>query len=79
VVAIPLSFLLCTCGFAVALTTGMATDGYEDAAIDYRDAILGSFIYGSIIFIGTSWFVIPLVGVLIAIIRLVLRRRHTDS
>ncbi|PYE11783.1 hypothetical protein DFR67_13129 [Williamsia limnetica] len=68
--AIPASYLTCGLGFSIALTIGLIGDGYSDSLADYLSAVLiGFFFWGTVIFIGTCYIVIPLFSVLIAVLR----------
>lgn len=68
--AIPISYVLCVLGVGLALTVGLATDDFEHSASEYVGAALAApLIWGTVVFIGTCYVVIPLVTTLIAAIR----------
>lgn len=61
---------MCGMGFSIALTIGLIGDGYSDSISDYLSAALvGFFVWGTVIFIGTCYIVVPVASLLIAVFR----------
>lgn len=61
---------MCGLGFSIALTIGLIGDGYSDSVSDYLSAALvGFFVWGTVIFIGTCYIVVPVTSLLIAVFR----------
>lgn len=68
--AIPVSYLVCAVGFSATLVSGMINDGHADSVRDYASAALvGFFLWGTLIFIGTCYILVPISGLLIALVR----------
>lgn len=52
-----------------------ALDGEEHSASEYVSTVLvGFFLWGTIVFVGTCWFLIPLMTSVIALIRYLFRK-----
>jgi|GEM_PF-5644004 len=68
--AIPVAYLVCAVGFTGAVVIGMIGDGSSDSASDYLSAGLVSFfLWGTVIFLGTCYVSVPVVGIAIAVLR----------
>jgi hypothetical protein len=68
--AIPVSYLVCAVGFSATLVSGMINDGHADSVRDYASAALGGFfVWGTLIFIGTCFILVPIAGLVIAVVR----------
>lgn len=68
--SVPVSYVMCGLGFSITLTIGLIGDGYSDSISNYLSAALvGFFIWGTVIFIGTCYIVVPVTSLLIAAVR----------
>ena len=65
-----MAYLVGAVGFTGAVVIGMIGDGSSDSASDYLGAIMVSFfLWGTIIFLGTCYVSVPVVGIAIALLR----------
>ncbi|MBX5333168.1 hypothetical protein HQO90_19410 [Rhodococcus fascians] len=72
--AVPITFVLCVAGTGMTLTIAYATGGDEHSASEYvSTALVGFFLWGTVVFVGTCRFLIPLVTSLTALVRYLYR------
>ncbi|MBA4021740.1 MAG: hypothetical protein C0482_05205 [Gordonia sp.] len=77
--AIPVSYLACSVSVTVAMVIGMLGDGYDASSSSFVSAVLvGFFLWGTMIFVATSYMTIPALTVTIAVVRYGLRRLRAE-
>ncbi len=77
--AIPVSYLACSVSVTVAMVIGMLGDGYDASSSSFASAVLvGFFLWGTMIFVATSYITIPALTVTIAAVRYSLRRLRAE-
>lgn len=72
--AIPVSYLACSGSVTVAVVIGMLGDGYDASSSSFVSAVMvGFFLWGTMIFVATSYITIPALAIAIAVVRYALR------
>lgn len=78
--AVPIGYVLTAASVAVALTTGYATDGFDHPFSEYfSTALVGFFLWGTMVFVGLCYLIVPLVATVMAIVRLFAHRRRNQK
>lgn len=77
--AIPVSYLACSVSVTVAMVIGMLGDGDDASSFSFVSTVLvGFFLWGTMIFVATSYITIPALTVTIAAVRYALRRLRAE-
>ncbi len=77
--SIPVSYLACSVSATVATVIGMLGEGYDASSSRFVSAVLvGFFLWGTMIFVATSYITIPALTVTIAVVRYGLRRLRAE-
>lgn len=73
--AVPITFVLCVVSTGLSLTIAYALGAEEHSASEYvSTALVGFFLWGTVVFVGTCWFLIPLMTSVIALSRYLFRK-----